>query len=49
MKKILKYILIGVLIYVTIMAIEVCCLYAAMGDGVWQYLKDCWELCKTLI
>ncbi len=48
MKKVLKCILIGVLVYVAVLAIEICCIYAAIGDDVWNYLKDTWEWYKTL-
>ncbi len=42
-KKILKYILIDVLIYVAVLIIEFCCLYAVQGDNIWNYLKKVWE------
>ncbi|MDE7082401.1 MAG: hypothetical protein K2O89_01695 [Clostridia bacterium] len=46
--KILKYILICVLIFIAIIAIEFGCLYAVQGDNIWNYLKDFWEWYKTL-
>jgi len=48
MKKILKYILIGILIYVTILVIEVCCFYAVLGDDVWDFIKEAWSWYSTL-
>ena len=47
--KTLKYILIGVLIFISIVVIEFCCLYAVLGDNIWNYLKDFWEWYKTLL
>ena len=49
MKKIFKYILIGVLIYVAVLVIEFICLYAVKGDDVWNYLRDVWSWYKTLL
>ena len=49
MKKIFKYILIGVAIYVAVLIIEIGCLYAVKRDGVWNYLKDVWDWYKTLL
>ncbi len=43
MKKILKFILIVVLIYVAVLVIEFCCIYAVQGDNTRNYLKDVWE------
>ncbi len=48
MKKIIKYILIGVSIYVTILAIELCCIYAVEGDNAWNFIKEFWDWYKTL-
>lgn len=42
-KKILKYVLIGVSIYVAIFLIEFCIIYAVKGDDTWNYFK---EYCK---
>lgn len=47
--KILKYIIIGVSIYVAIVVIEFCCIYAVQGDNVWNNLKEFWDWYKTLI
>lgn len=46
--KILKYIIIGVSIYVAIVVIEFCCIYAVQGDNVWNHLKEFWDWYKTL-
>ncbi len=43
MKKVLKFILIVVLIYVAVLVIEFFCLYAVKGDNIRNYLKDVWE------
>lgn len=48
-KKILKFILIGVLLYVTVIVIEFGCIYAEQGDSIWDYLKDFWSWYKMLI
>ncbi len=48
MKKILKYILIGVLLFVAVLGIEFCIIYAVEGDNIWNYLKDVWSWYKTL-
>ena len=45
-KKTLKFVLIGVLLYITLIVIELCCIYAAQGDNMWNYLKDYWEWYK---
>ena len=47
-KKTLKIILIGVMLYITLVVIELCCVYAALGDNIWDFLKDNWEWYKTL-
>ena len=47
-KKLLKYILICISVYVTLILIEFCSIYAALGDNIWNYLKDCWNWYKTL-
>lgn len=39
-KKILKFILVGILLYVTLIVIEFCCTYAVQGDNTWNYIKD---------
>lgn len=49
MKKILKYILIGVLIYITVVVIELCCIYAVEGDNFWNYLKEFWDWYKRML
>lgn len=47
-KKILKYILVGVFIFIAIIVIELCCIYAVHGDNIWNYFKDVWEWYKIL-
>ncbi len=47
-KKILKFILVGILLFVMIIAIEVCCIYAVEGENTLNYLKDVWNWYKTL-
>ena len=47
-KKILIFILAGILLYVTVFVIEFCCIYAVKGDNIWNYFKDCWNWYKTL-
>lgn len=49
MKKILKYILIGILIFVIVLVIELCCIYAVEGDNFWNYLKEFWDWYKKLL
>ena len=41
--KILKYVPIGVSIYLAVLLIEFCCIYAAQKDNTWNYLKEVWE------
>jgi len=48
-RKILKYILIGISLYVAVIVIEFCCLYAVLGDNIWDYLKDFWNWYITLL
>ncbi len=49
MKKTLKYILIGILLFVAVIVIIFCCIYAVQGDNIWNYLKDAWEWYKTFL
>lgn len=42
-KKILKYIIIAVLIFARIAVIEFCFLYAVLGNGIWNFLKEYWN------
>ena len=46
-KKLLVFILVGVLLYITVIIIEFCCLYAVLGDEIWNYLKDFFAWYKT--
>ncbi len=41
--KALKYILIGVAVFVAILGIEICIIYAVKGNDTWSYLKDAFE------
>ena len=45
----LKYILIGVSIFVAVMVIEFCCIYAVQRENVWNFYKDFWDWYKTLL
>ena len=47
--KILKYVLIGVSIYVAVLLIEIGIIYAVKGEETWAYLKEAWEQYLTLI
>lgn len=47
-KKILKFIFVGILLFVAVIAIEICCIYAVHGDNTWIYLKDFWNWYTTL-
>ena len=49
--KLLKYILIGISIYVAVLIIEFCCIYAIEGDNAWKHFKDAlkWYLTFSLI
>ncbi len=47
-KKILKYILVGILLFVTVIVIEFCIIYAVQRENFWNYLKDVWDWYKTL-
>jgi len=49
MKKILKYILIAIFLYVTVIVIEICCIYAVRGDDTWNYLKEFLNWYVTLL
>lgn len=39
MKKKILIILIGILLYVTVIVIELCYIYATQGDNTWNYLS----------
>lgn len=47
--KVLKYVLIGVSIYVAILLIEFCIIYAVKGEDTWEYYKEFWEWYSTLV
>ncbi len=47
-RKILKLILVGILLYITVIVIEFCCLHAVLGDKIWNFIKDFWNWYKTL-
>lgn len=42
-KKTLKYIIIGVSIYVAVIVIEFCCLYTVYANDILNYLKEFWN------
>lgn len=46
--KNLKYVLIGVSIYIAILLIEIGIIYAVKGEETWDYLKEVWSWYKTL-
>lgn len=46
-KKTIMYILVGILLYVTVLAIELCCIYAVQKENFWNYLKEYWDWFKT--
>ena len=48
-KKIIKYILIGILIYVTVTVIEFGCFYAVQGEDIWDNLKKFWCWYKKVL
>ena len=39
--KILKYVLIGVSVYLAVLLIEFCCIYAVLGEDTPDYYKEC--------
>ncbi len=49
MKKIIKFIIIGILLYVSIIVVEFGWLYAMEGDEIWNNLKDFWNWYKKLL
>lgn len=49
MKKKLLIILIGILVYINIIIIEICCIYAVKGDNTWNYLKEFWDWYKNFV
>lgn len=52
MKKKLKYIIAGmllILLYDTVIVIELCCTYKWQGDNTLNYLKEFWTWCTTLV
>ncbi len=49
MKKILKYVLIGILLFIAVLEIEFFIIYAVQGDNTWNFLKDVWSWYKTLL
>jgi len=49
MKKIIKFIIIGILLYVSIIVIEFGCFYAVQGDDIWNNLKEFWYWYKKLL
>lgn len=46
--KVLKYVLIGVSIYLAVLLIEICCIYAVQKENTWNYLKEVWGWYSTL-
>lgn len=46
--KILKYALISVSIYLAVLLIDICCIYAVQKDNTWNYLKEVWEWYSSL-
>ncbi len=46
--KVLKYVLIGVSIYVAVLLIAFCIIYAIKGKDTWNYFKEVWEWYSTL-
>lgn len=48
-KKILKYILVGILLYITVIVIEISCISAVQGDNIWNWLTDFWNWYKSLL
>lgn len=47
-KKVLKVILFAVLLYVAVIAIEICCIYTVQKDNTWNFLKEFWDWYSTL-
>ncbi len=48
-KKKLKFMLVGIFLYVALIVIEFCYIYAEQRDNIWNYLKDFWNWCTTLL
>lgn len=41
--KALKYFLIGLAVFVAIIVIEFCCIYAVERENIWNYLNEYWD------
>ena len=46
--KVLKYVLIGVSIFLAILLIEFAIIYAVEKENTWNYIKEVWEWYSTL-
>ena len=46
--KVLKYIIIGVSVYLAVLITEFCCIYAVKGESTWSFIKETWEWYSTL-
>lgn len=47
-KKILKFILVAAWLYVAVVLIELCCIYAVQKNNTWNYLKELWDWYSAL-
>ena len=48
-KKIIKFIIIGILLYVSVLVIEFACFYTVQEEDIWNKLKKFWCWYKTLL
>lgn len=48
-KKIIKFIIIGILLYVSLTVIEFGCFYAVQGEDIWDNLKKFWCWYKKVL
>lgn len=46
--KALKIFLIGLAVYVAVIVIEFCCIYAVQGENTWNTLREFWDWYWTL-
>lgn len=44
-----KSILLGILIFITVIVIELCCICALEGNNISNYLEEFWSWYKTLL
>ena len=41
-------IIIGIMLFITLIVIEIWCIYAVEGENIWNFFKEYWNWYKTL-